>query len=102
MSKFILVYYGGGEITSPEQGAAHMAAWQAWMQGLGEAVVDPGMPAGASKTVSAEGVVDGGEVSGITVLQADTMAAAVEMAQACPHLDLGGTIEVAQAMDMPM
>jgi len=30
------------------------------------------------------------------------MAAAVEMAQACPHLDLGGTIEVAQAMDMSM
>ena len=102
MSKFILVYYGGAEITSQEQGAAHMAAWQAWMQGLGDAVVDPGMPAGASKTVSAKGVVDGGEVSGITVLQADTMAAAVEMAQACPHLDLGGTIEVAQAMDMPM
>ena len=30
------------------------------------------------------------------------MEVALEMAKACPHVDIGGTIEVAQAMDMEM
>jgi hypothetical protein len=82
-----------------------MTKWQAWSAGLGDAVIDPGMPVGPSKTVSANGVADDGgsnPLSGITVLQAETIEAACEMAKACPHVDIGGTIEVAQAMDMEM
>ena len=30
------------------------------------------------------------------------MTAALEMARDCPHIDIGGTIEVAPALDMPM
>lgn len=30
------------------------------------------------------------------------MAAALAMAGRCPHVDIGGTIEVAPALDMPM
>jgi hypothetical protein len=63
------------------------------------------MPVGASKTVSSDGLADGGgsnPLSGITILQADTIEAACEMAKACPHVNIGGTIEVAQAMDMEM
>lgn len=105
MTKFLLVYFGGNEMTSPEQGAKHMAAWKAWMQGLGDAVVDPGMPVSGSKTISSDGVMDGGVghvLSGYTVIQADSMDAAVVMAQACPHIDNGGTLEVANVLDMQM
>ena len=105
MPKFLLAYHGGHNFKSKEEGMEHMAKWQAWSAGLGDAVIDPGMPVGPSKTVSANGITDDGgsnPLSGITVLQADTIEAACEMAKACPHVDIGGTIEVAQAMDMEM
>ncbi|PCI46253.1 MAG: hypothetical protein COB49_08775 [Alphaproteobacteria bacterium] len=105
MKKFIFAYHGGHQFETQEEGAAHMVKWQAWSTGLGDAVVDPGMPVAQSKTVSADGVTDDGgpnPLSGITILQAETMEEVLEMAKACPHIDIGGTIEVAEAMDMKM
>lgn len=105
MPKFILAYHGKPDIQSKEDGAAHMVQWKTWSQGLGDAVVDPGMPVSASMTVSQEGVIDGGganPLSGITIIQAETMDEAIQMAQGCPHLSGTGTIEIAQAMEMDM
>lgn len=105
MQKYLLVYFGGHKFETKEQGMAHMGKWQAWMQGLGDAVIDPGMPVMGAKTVSSKGATDGGVtpvLSGITILQAETMDDAVSMAAKCPHIEIGGSIEVAQAMDMEM
>ncbi len=105
MPKFVFAYHGGHQFKTQEEGAAHMVKWQAWSAGLGDAVVDPGMPFSGSKTVSAGGVADDGganPLSGITIIQAETMEEALEMAKSCPHVNIGGTIEVAQAMDMQM
>jgi len=105
MPKYIFAYHGGKKFESKEEGMAHMTKWKAWMAGMGDAVIDPGMPFGLSKTVSGEGVGDGGGVnplSGITIIQADTMDAALVMAKASPHVNIGGTIEVAEAMQMSM
>lgn len=105
MQKYLLVYFGGHQFETKEQGMAHMGKWQAWMQGLGDAIVDPGMPVMGAKTVNAQGATDGGvtpSLTGITILQAETMDEAVAMAAKCPHIEIGGSIEVAQAMDMEM
>ncbi len=105
MPKFVLAYHGKPDIQSKEDGAAHMAAWKAWSAGLGDAVVDPGMPISASKTITAAGVEDGGgsnPLSGITIIQAETMEEAIAMAKGCPHISGSGTIEVAEAMQMDM
>ena len=106
MPKFILAYHGKPDIQSKEQGAEHMQKWkEEWNQGLGDAVVDPGMPAGASMTVSKDSVTDGGganPLSGITIIQAESMDDAIGMVKNCPHLSGTGTIEVAQAMEMEM
>jgi hypothetical protein len=105
MQKFIFAYHGSPSITSPEEGHAHMTAWKAWMDELGDAVLDRGLPAGPSKTVSRDGVLDDGgsnPLSGISVVQADSVEAALEMAKISPHVTGGGTIEVAPAMDMEM
>ena len=70
----------------------------AWVSSLGDASVDPGNPLGMSKTVSADGVTDGGganPMSGFSVVKADSMDAALEMAKECPFLEIGGTIVVA-------
>lgn len=102
MAGYIFAYHGGEMPETPEEGQKVMAAWRSWLEGLGSAVVDGGNPAGMSKTVSAGGVEDGGgsnPISGYSLVEADGIDAACEMAKGCPILDRG-TVEVAEAMDM--
>ena len=104
MPKFIFAYHGGKKPETPEAGAEMMAAWKAWFEGLGEAIVEPGNPVGMSKTVTSSGVEDNGgsnPLSGYTVIQADNIDAATALCQGSPHLN-GGTIEVAELMDIEM
>ena len=105
MQKYVLAYHGSPQLKSPEDGQKHMQQWRSWMNGLGDAVVDPGVPVGKSKTVSRAGVTnDGGSnpLSGYTVVQAQDIDEALAMAMACPHVTAGGTIEVAPVMNMDM
>ena len=102
MPNYVFAYHGGKKPESPEAGAKQMAKWKAWLGGLGDAVVNPGTPLGMSKTVSAAGVSDDGgsnPLAGFSIVQADGMEAALEMAKACPFVEIG-TIEVAEAMEM--
>ena len=102
MSNYIFAYHGGKRPETPEAGAELMARWKAWMGGLGDALVNPGNPVGMSKTVSSGGVSDDGgsnPLSGFSIVKADSMDAALEMAKGCPHLE-HGTIEVAEVMEM--
>ncbi len=102
MPKYIFAYHGGERPENPEEGAKHMARWKAWVEGLGTAVVNPGTPLGKSKTVSSSGVAnDGGAnpLSGFSIVRADSLDAAVEIAKGCPYLEFG-TIEVAEVMEM--
>ena len=104
MSNYIFAYHGGKKPESPEEGAKHMAKWKTWIGDLGDAVVNPGTPLGKSRIVSSGGVSDDGgpdPLTGFSVVKAETMDAALEMAKACPFLDFG-TIEVAEMMEMKM
>ncbi len=103
MTNYVFAYHGGGAPGSPEEGAKVMEKWNAWYGSMGEAVVDGGAPVGMSKTVSSNGVADGGgsnPLSGYTVVSADSIEAACEMAKGCPILDDGGSVEVAEKIDM--
>ncbi len=103
MSNYIIMYLGGARPESPEAAAEQKAKWQAWVEGLGDAAVDPGTPLGKSKIVSTSGVSDNdgsNPVSGYSVVKADSLEAAVEIAQDCPFLDTGGTLEVAQMIQL--
>ena len=103
MNNYVFVYRDGKEFKSPEEGAKHMAKWGAWVGGLGNASVNPGSPFRKSKTVSSAGVSDGGESSpltGYSIVKANSLDAALKMARACPHLDIGGSIVVAEVMEM--
>ncbi len=102
MSQYIFAYHGGNMPENPEEGAKHMAKWEAWVGGLGTAVVNPGTPLGKSKTVSSSGVADDGGANpllGFSIFEADSLDAAVEMAKGCPYLEFG-TIEVAEVKEM--
>lgn len=102
MPDYIIAYHGGRKPESPEEGARQMERWKAWLGDLGAAVVNPGTPLGPSKIVSSTGVSDGDgpdSLTGFTVVSADSLDAALEMAKACPFLEIG-TLEVAEMKQM--
>ena len=102
MSHYVFAYHGGKTPESPEEGAKHMAKWKAWVGGLGDALVNPGTPLGKPKTVSSGGVSDDGgsnRLTGFSIVKADSMDAALDMAKGCPHLE-HGTVDVAEVMEM--
>ena len=104
MSKFMIAYYGGNPPKSKEEGMAQMEKWKAWVQSLGEAVVNPGTPLPASMIVTAESVEadkNPDAMKGFAIVNADSMDAAVEIAQRDPFLENGGQIRVSQMMEMP-
>ena len=103
MTKFIFTFHGGSMPESKEEGAKIMAMWGAWMEGLGASLADPGSIVGASSTVSASGVTDGGNpdpLSGYMVVSASDQAAAIDIAKGCPILENGGRVDVAPLVDM--
>jgi len=104
MPKFIFAYHGGGMPETPEEGQKVMAAWTAWYEQIGPNLADGGAPVGMSKTVTENGVEDNGgsnPLSGFTVVNADSIDAAIEMAKGCPIVGHNnGTVEVAECMEM--
>ncbi|MGR3343300.1 MAG: YciI family protein [Paracoccaceae bacterium] len=103
MAKYIFAYHGGKMPDTPEEGKRVMAAWGAWYEGMGDKLADGGGPAGKSSTVTPNGVdANGGSnpISGYTVVSADSQDEATEIAKGCPILGDGGTVEVAELMEM--
>jgi hypothetical protein len=101
MPKYVIAYLGGKQMPNPQDRAAHMAKWKAWVDGLGSAMVNSGTPLGQGKLVSSDGVSERGpnRLTGFSIVLADNMDAALEIARRCPFLDIG-TIEVAEEMEM--
>jgi hypothetical protein len=81
-----------------------MAAWGQWFSSMGKAVINAGNPVGKSWTVKSSGSVvkDGGAnpVSGYSLIEAKNQDEAVTKAKGCPILAAGGSVEVAEAMEM--
>lgn len=105
MPKYVLAYHGAGDLPqSQAEKDAVMAAWGTWFAELGDAVVDPGNPVGASKTIATDGsTTDGGganPVTGYSLLQATDLDTAVTLAKGCPIFQAGGSIEVAEVIEM--
>ncbi|HEX9859412.1 MAG TPA: hypothetical protein VGA75_13715 [Paracoccaceae bacterium] len=103
MPKYAFIYHGGKKPESPEAMEKVMAAWTAWFASMGPAVVDGGGPVGLSHTVTKAGVIENGganPASGWSVVSAESQAAATTLAKACPILDDGGSVEVAEVMAM--
>jgi len=104
MANYLLAYHGGGEMPStPEAQKASMDAWMSWFGGLGAAVVDGGNPVGGARVVGSNGAVSEGgganPITGYSVLQADSLDAAVQMAKGCPILAVGGSIQVCETFN---
>lgn len=103
MPNFMIAYYGGSQPTSKEKGMAQMERWKAWIEGLGETIINPGTPLPVSKIVTSSGVEedkDPNAMKGFAVVKTDSMDVAVKIAQSDPFLATGGKIRVSQMMEM--
>ncbi len=103
MAKYVLAFRGGGMPESEEAQAQVMQAWDAWFRELGAAVVDPGNPTSRGRTIRADGSVEPegpATLSGYTIIQADDLDAAVELAKGCPVLASGASIDLAEVVEV--
>jgi hypothetical protein len=104
MANFVYAYRGGGMAATDAEREASMAAWGAWFGKLGPAIVEPGNPFGASTSVSAAGSDRNADskLTGYTVVKADSLDAAGELAKGCPVFDEGGSIDVYETIEVSL
>ena len=104
MPQYVIVYLGGNQPSTPEEGKQHFAKYMEWLSSLGESAVSPANPLGTTHTVNPDGsVVKGGKstMSGYTIVEADSIDDAIAIAKDCPFLDIDGSLEVSELMQMP-
>ena len=87
---------------TPEEQQAVIAAWGVWYNALGDKVVDPGNPTGASATVTPSGRSDGAAsaLTGYSIISADSLDQAAELAKGCPIIADGGVIHIYETFDV--
>jgi hypothetical protein len=104
MANYVFAYSGGkGVATDEAERKAQYAEWGQFFGELDSAVVDGGAATGTAKTVGPGGSVsDGGSrgLTGYSIVSADSLDAAVELAKGCPVLEIGGAVDVYEAIAM--
>jgi len=104
MSKYIITYIGGNKPATEEEGKQHMADYQTWLGALGEAAVSPMNPFRNTHTLGPGGEIEQGSktsMSGYTVVEAESIDDAIALAKDCPFLNVGGSLEVSELVQMP-
>jgi hypothetical protein len=106
VAKFLFVYRSGqgSRTMSPEEMQQVLQKWGAWiaegfrkgwMLDAGDGLKKEGRVVNASKVVTDGPFVEAKEiVGGFSIVQADTLDAAAELAKGCPIFLRGGTVEV--------
>ncbi len=104
MPQYIITYLGGDKPSSPEEGKQHFSKYMDWLSSLSDSAVSPANPLKNTSTVNSDGTVSTGgttTMSGYTIIEADSMEVALSIAKACPFLDIGGSLEVSELVEMP-
>ena len=107
VAKFLFIYRNSSEAfgnMSPEEMEQNLRKWQAWItEGLqkgwmleaGDGLKKEGCVVNAKKVVSDGPFIEVKEiVGGFSIVQAETLAAAAELAKGCPGLQRGASVEV--------
>jgi len=114
MKRFLVLYRTEGALggisvsemfanTLPEQMAAGMAAWQAWHEKSGGAVVDLRAPLDHSTTIKGGSESSGrSSITGYSILQAESMDEAAARMKEHPHFRApGSSVEILESVSMP-
>jgi hypothetical protein len=104
MANYVFAYSGGKGVSADEtERNEQYAQWGRWFEELGSAIVDGGAAMGTAKTVGPDGSIsDGGSraLTGYSIVSADGLDAAVELAKSCPVLGIGGAVDVYEVIAM--
>lgn len=109
MKNFLVTYHStpeamaGMKDITPEQMAEGMKPWMEWQAKIGEQLVEMGSPLCASNKITPAG--EGkctNNVSGFSIVKADTMEDAKKLFEGHPHLSWndGAWVEVHESMAM--
>ncbi len=104
MAQYLIIYTGGNQPTSPDEGRKHFIQYQAWLRDLGDAVVSAMNPIRDTHTISPDGTIKPGSqlaMSGYTIIQANSIDEALELAKTSPFLAIGGSLEVSERVILP-
>ena len=103
MPQYMITYLGTPKPGTPEENQQHMSKYRAWLSSLGDSAVSPANPIKNTRTVNSAGSVTAGgtsSMSGFTIIEADSEEAALSVAKACPFLEVGGSLEVSELVQM--
>jgi hypothetical protein len=103
MPQYIFVYIGGEQPSDPQEGQKHFTKYKEWLSSLGDAVISPAIPFKDTHTVHPNGMSEPGTtsaMSGLSIIKMPSMDAAIQVAQTCPFLEINGTLEVSEMIEM--
>lgn len=103
MPQYIFVYLGGEQPSDPEEGKKHFVKYQEWLSSLGDAVLSPAIPFKDTHTVHPNSKIEPGTtsaMSGLSIIRMPSMDAALQVAQSCPFLEINGTLEISEMIEM--
>ena len=90
---------------TPEEGAAVLAKWQAWMERIGPALQDVGSPFGPGKSVVDDGSTgNAAGLTGYSIIEANDLDHAHSLTDGHPYLSEGAgnySVEVFELMPVP-
>jgi hypothetical protein len=98
MPKFIFAYHQPKGYV-PGTDASVLAKWEAFLGGIADNVVDPGLP--VFERTSLGEVGDSTQLGGYSIVDAADLEAAVGLAKGCPSLTYGGGVQVGVLSEVP-
>ena len=104
MTNYVFAYSGGNGVAADEaERNAQMRSGVSGSDSLGRPSSTAAPRPGTAKTVGSGGSVsDGGSrgLTGYSIVSADSLDSAVELAKGCPVLEVGGAVDVYEAIAM--
>ncbi len=103
MTTYVLTYHGqpADFPEDPTAVQAIMDAWGSWYGTIGENLVDGGNPFGAHTAIGPDGDIDlPSSLAGYTVVKADSLDDAKEIAKGCPVLAAGSSVQISECLEM--
>jgi len=94
MAKYLITYHGSTLPSDPTVMEQAKMAFGQWLQGAGDAVIDPGAPTHMVRQVSADSPAAAVEIGGYSIIEAASLDAVVSLLNTHPFVGRGGTLQI--------
>ena len=103
MAQYLITYVGTPRAMGRDEGRQHMVKYRKWLDELGDAVVSPANPVRNMQTIESDGTVTPGggmNMSGYSIIEAESDEAALTIVKACPYLEVGGQLLLSELVQL--